>query len=310
MSREQWASAFGALATAYWTPEREDAVTGGKDLPLLPGRDGAVLRALGLLQRDASMPPREVRKYRQVNHMVAMLRPGVLELAAEASERGSPVHLVDAACGRSYLTLALAWWLSRVHDVPVRILGVDRQERLLQPSRRRAEQLGMQTDARFLCADLSDVSLEQAWTEAWGRVAELDGVVSLHACDTATDHVLASAVRANAKMIAAAPCCQAELSASWHAADLQGGHALRAIYGSPSLRRDFAATTTDAMRAALLEEHGYRVSVTEFVGTEHSAKNTLLRARRTPSDPRTTGTYAALKQATGGHGILLERLLA
>jgi hypothetical protein len=121
---ERWAEEFELRARAVWTDEAVHRVTEGKDLPILPSNAPTLLRALGLLHRDASMPPPQVRKFLQLNHMIRLLRPPLLEL----SERGEPLRLVDAGCGLSYLTLSLAWCFRHVFRHPATLVGIDRDE--------------------------------------------------------------------------------------------------------------------------------------------------------------------------------------
>jgi len=119
---ERWAQEFELRAQAHWTEEAVHCVTEGKDLPILPSNAPTLLRALGLLHRDASMPPPQVRKFLQLNRMIRMLRPLLLELIA----RGEPRRLVDAGCGLSYLTLSLAWCWRHVFQHPATLVGIAR----------------------------------------------------------------------------------------------------------------------------------------------------------------------------------------
>ncbi|MCA9616710.1 MAG: methyltransferase, partial [Myxococcales bacterium] len=137
--RDEWAERFAERARAYWTPARTEDLVRDKTLAVLPAEAPELLRALGLLHRDASMPGAERRKFFQINHMVAMLGPAMRELVAtrEASGSTEPLRLVDAGCGRSYLTLLLAHAIPRLHGVPVQVLGVDRNAEVIDESRRR-----------------------------------------------------------------------------------------------------------------------------------------------------------------------------
>jgi hypothetical protein len=315
--RQEWARHFTAKAESYWTEERTRALVGDKGLLLLPATAPVLLRALGLLNGDASMPPDRVRKYRQINHMLAVIRPALHELA----ERFDTVHLVDAGCGRSYLTMLVAWFFGQ-QGKPVRILGIDRNIAFIRQCRRRAEAAGLK-QLRFAAADLA-LDLQAVWDEAFGQpLGQLHGMFSLHACDTATDDALALAVAHDAAFIAVAPCCQAELAAAW--ADLirndpdlnnqdlnNQDHALAPLWASPHLRRSAAATLTDTFRLLLLRACGYEASAIEFVESVHTAKNTLIRAMR--RDDRAAAQaaaqeYRALRRATGGVGIGLENRL-
>lgn len=308
--RERWAEEFTAKATAYWTPERTQEVTHGKNVAILPGEAPLLWRSMGLLHRDGSMPPAQVRKYFQINHLLAVLGPALRELR----ERHDVVRVVDAGCGRSYLTFLLAWSFVHRFRHPVEILGVELRPALVEECRRRAALTGLDEVTRFEAGAIDDLDVDAAFARAFGRPRERDGidetavhiVASLHACDTATDDALALGLRRRADLIAVAPCCQAELATKWSSIS-QSSAGFSPIFRSPHLRREAAATVTDAMRTLLVRSAGYEVSALEFVPSEHTPKNTLIRAmHRTTDDPNAREEYAALKEATGGCGIALE----
>lgn len=303
--REEWRRAFGEKARNYWTEERTRELTGGKDLLVLPAEAPALLRALGLLHRDATMPPAQVRKYLQLNHMLWLMGPPLRELM----ERFEVLNIIDAGCGRSYLTTALAWCFANVYDQPARVLGVDRNEKLIDECRRRTEITGLQDILRYQAADLDSFEPEAAWKSAFGEaIGETHAVIALHACDTATDDAIALGMAAGAELIAVAPCCQAELARKWkNLADKQADGAFSPIWHTPQLRRHSAATLTDTFRSLLLRAAGYHTRVVEFVPSEHTPKNTLIRAmRRGEFDPDALAEYVELRGATGGQGIKLE----
>ena len=210
-------------------------------------------------------------------------------LRALDSTVDAPVpRIVDLGCGNAYLTFAAyRYFASRGEDV--RIVGVDVREDQRERNTELAAQLGCADRVRFVAGAIRDVDIEPA----------PDAVFALHACDTATDEALARAVRWEAKVILAAPCCHHDI-----AAQLRRGPAAdpyQMITRQPILRERFADVLTDALRAALLRLHGYRVDVVEFVDSRHTARNVLLRARRTgaPPTPEQRAEYAALVDAWG-----------
>lgn len=320
--RDEWAAAFATSARAYWTAERTAELTRGKSLAILPGAAPELLRALGILHRDATMPPAQRRKFFQVNHMVAMLGPALRELGSTRET----IRIVDAACGRSYLTLLLAWTLHHAHGRRVEVLGVDRSEALVLESARRTEIAGMTAWVRHHASPLESLDLSSVWRHVFGTgvAPEIDAVVALHACDTATDDAIELAVRARAKLVAVAPCCQAELAGKWErlagapaedgrvaAVSTSAASALAPIHRTPHLRRETAALVTDSMRQLLLRAAGYQTWALEFVPTEHTRKNLLLRAvYRGSRDDAALGEYERLRDATGGEGIALAARLA
>jgi SAM-dependent methyltransferase len=295
-TRARWAEEINDRARAYWTEERTAQLLGDKSPVLRPAESAVLLRALGLLRDDTSLPPAQARKYFQINHMVALLLPALRELRA----KHSTIRLLDAGCGRSYLTLLLAWCARHVWQHPLEVIGVDRDPDVIESARRRAE-----------LAELDDVVTFEVGSVADFTAPDIHGVVALHACDTATCDALALGVSLGAELLAVAPCCQAELSRGWLAlAERNAAGPFAPLWGAPHLRRETAADLTDAMRAVLLRSAGYEVLAMEFVPAEHTRKNTLIRAiRRGAPDPAVWAEYEALRDATGGIGIrLAERL--
>jgi len=208
--------------------------------------------------------------------------------ALDSTVDGPVPRIVDLGCGNAYLTFAAyRYFASRGEDV--QIVGVDVREDQRERNTELAAQLGCADRVRFVAGAIRDVDIEPA----------PDAVFALHACDTATDEALARAVRWEAKVILAAPCCHHDI-----AAQLRRGPAAdpyQMITRQPILRERFADVLTDALRAALLRLHGYRVDVVEFVDSRHTARNVLLRARRTgaPPTPEQRAEYAALVDAWG-----------
>jgi len=308
--REQWVEAFTKTALAYWTPTRVQALTQGKNLAVRPDTAPILLRALGLLHRDALMPPDQRRKFFQINHMVALLRPAMRELSAHHA----CVRIVDAGCGRSYLTMLLAWVMPHMLDCPVEILGLDRSEALVAACRKRADAAGLDpARLKFAVADLHQIDdLSQVWREHFG-VAEVPHVlVSLHACNTATDAALALGIRAKVKFLAAAPCCQSELTHAWAAMARDNVTTpINGLWRFPHLRTHAAASITDAMRTLRLQAEGYATTAVEFVPSHHTPKNTLIRAMQRSDVDRAQAEdeLSALRETIGGVTLALDRLL-
>lgn len=320
LTRAGWASAFVARAREHWTAERVAALAAGKALVLPPIEAALLLRALGLLRADGSLPPTEVRKYWQVSHMVTVLGPALRRLRA----RTGTIRVVDAGCGRSYLTMVLAWVARAQWRQRLEVLGIDRDGDVIAAGQRRAEVAGLADVVKFVAAPLAGLDVPAAWADAFVRTPDdapaatagsgdtIDAVVALHACDTATCDAIALGVASGAELIAVAPCCQAELARGWTAlADGGAAGAFAPIWSMPHLRRETAAELTDAMRALLLRAAGYDVAAIEFVPSPHTRKNTLIRAlRHGASDPSARAAHDALVAATGGVGLALADRLA
>src|SRR5262245_7090064 len=145
---------FAARAEAYWTEERTEKVTAGRKYPILPGPGAVLLRALGLLNRDASMPADAVRKYGQINQLVLLLEPAFLELSRQLPL----VRVVDLGCGSSYLTFLLAWCFRDRWSHPVEIVGIDANPKVIEKSRERSEMIGLSETLRFEVSRIADLS--------------------------------------------------------------------------------------------------------------------------------------------------------
>lgn len=200
-------------------------------------------------------------KKRQVQHYVELLR------TLPIWERGR-IRVVDAGCGKAYMSLALVAH-GRERGTRVELVGLDADEHVIASVRGIAERLGYD-EARF----------EATTIEGYRSDEPVDMLVSLHACDTATDEAIAAGVRLGAEAIVVAPCCHHELAGQIAANDKDG--LLR--HGLLLARQ--ADLVTDALRASALESLGYRVDVIEFVATEHTPKNVMLRAELAPSQTR------------------------
>jgi hypothetical protein len=264
------------------------------------------LRALGIARDDGSIPPDRMRKYRQITHMVAAIGPSLRELA-EAHET---IRIVDAACGKSYLSLAVAWVLVHRHGRRAQVLGIDRNAALVDEARRIAALADMAEVMRPVTGLLAATDVQARFAEAFGAGGPIHALLSLHGCDTASDDAIELGVSLDATLVAVVPCCQAELARKWSA---QPGGALAPVHGSPHLRREIAAHVTDALRMLLLERAGYETTALELVPTEHQPKNTLLRGMRREELAARSGeadaAYRALVEATGGAGIDLAQRL-
>jgi SAM-dependent methyltransferase len=322
--RQHWQRELALRAAEHWTEARVAELARGKALLLPPVEAAPLLRTIGLLHRDTSMPPKQVRKYWQVSHMVTLLGAALRQLIAEHGT----VRILDAGCGRSYLSLALAWVAEHRWGGRVQLLGVDRNPDVIAECQRRARAAQLDHALRFTAAPLDELDLAAAWRRAFEdrepsssspemppASAPLHALISLHACDTATCDALALAVRLGVQLIAVAPCCQAELARAWAGLDERAVDGpFRAVWSQPHLRRETAADLTDALRTVLLRACGYQVSAIEFVPSEHTRKNTLIKAQASaaggsPARVAAVEEYRALVAATGGAGLgLAERL--
>ncbi len=239
---------------------------------LLP-EDDPLLAAIGFTDAQGRLKPSRQAKYRQVEEFLRDLAPVVDDaIASGAVEQPTPerpLRVVDLGCGNAYLTFAAHRYLAHVRDLPVRTTGVDVKAQSREHNEALASSLGLAEEMRFVQADIGTVELDE----------RPDVVLALHACDTATDDALARAVTWDAPVVLAAPCCHHDVAAQLRAAPTPAPYSM--LTRSGILRERFADTLTDALRAGVLRMVGYRVDVIDFVDSQHTPRNTLLRAVRT-----------------------------
>ena len=263
---------------------------------LLP-EDDPLLVALGLSDAQGRIKPTRRAKYRQVEDFLRILDRTVADAVAKGQVRtpsaDDPLRVVDLGCGNGYLTFAAQRFLSERRGLPVRLTGVDVKEQSRDHNNAVARELGI--EATFVAGTIGDAVLDQA----------PDVVLALHACDTATDDALARAVGWRAPLVLAAPCCHHDIAAQLRAAPAPTPYA--ALVRDGILRERFADTLTDALRALLMRREGYRVDVMEFVDSQHTPRNTLLRAVRTGA-AADTSEYDELVAAWGVRPRLGELL--
>jgi Methyltransferase domain len=239
---------------------------------------------LGVMTPEGKVRAQRYDKFRQVNRF--------LELVDDVLPRRA-LRIVDFGSGKSYLTFALYHLLAVERGDPVEIVGLDLKEDVIEHCRALARKLGYER----LQFEVGDIALFE------GEPADV--VVSLHACDTATDAALERAVRWGSEVILAVPCCQHELYGQVH------DDALAPLLSHGILSERFAALATDAARAQLLEVVGYETQVIEFVDLDHTAKNLLIRAvrRRDSLDTTAMERYRVFKERLAIDPAL-ERALA
>ena len=252
------------------THDREKARVLPTDVPLL--------RRLGITDDQDRVKPSKRGKYHQVEELVRALaatwEAAVAAGAVRTPTDEAPLRVVDLGCGNGLLTLAAHHHL-RAAGLPVHTTGIDRKTQARDHNTAAAADLGLAAETTFLVGDIDTVELDEP----------PDVVLSLHACDTATDDALGRAVRWGAPVVLAAPCCHHDVSAQLRRVEASTEQS--PLLRDGILRERLADTLTDALRASLLRREGYRVDVVEFVGSEHTPRNTLIRAVRTGSAPDT-----------------------
>ena len=225
-------------------------------------KDGEIypfLCALGISDKNGRIYDKKRAKYRQINRFLEIID----DVYPLLPGRGV-LTICDLCCGKSYLTFAAYHYFTAVKNRSVILYGIDRKADVIEFCAKTAQALGAD-GLNFQCGDVSTFSCESA-----------DLVLSLHACDIATDIVLANAVRMNARVILSTPCCHHEMMRQISCEPLSF------ITGHSLLKQKLCDAATDALRALRLEAEGYRVTTIELVDPDETPKNILLRALRSP----------------------------
>ncbi len=213
---------------------------------------------LGVQTKDGKIVHARYDKFRQINRFLEFIEDVLPKL-----DKNRENVILDFGCGKSYLTFAMYYYLKELRGYPVRIIGLDLKEDVIRTCSRLAEKYGYE-NLTFLTGDIA----------SYEGVDHVDMVVTLHACDTATDYALYKAVKWGAKVILSVPCCQHELNAQMKS------ERFAPLFQYGIIKERTAALFTDALRAQLLESQGYRVQILEFIDMEHTPKNLLIRAVR------------------------------
>ena len=264
---------------------------------LLPDNEAIPFLAyLGVQNKSGEIKSGKYDKWKQINRFLEMV-----DDVARFLPQDGPVRVVDFGSGKSYLTFALHYYFTNVKKRDVQIVGLDLKPDVVAHCNEIANDLGISPDTlRFVVGDIA----KQGNALFAGDPVHL--VVSLHACDTATDDALIQAVSWNAPVILAVPCCQHELS------KVIANPTLAPLLRYGLLRERTASLVTDALRAQVLEIAGYEVQVLEFIDMEHTPKNLLLRAVRRSkpvgkaAQAQKIAEYEAFCQAWGLHRPYLE----
>lgn len=227
-----------------------------KEYLIEEGHPVLFLIELGVMSRDGKVYAQKQDKFRQINRFLEMVDDVLPHL-----KKSHKIHIVDFGCGKSYLTFALYYYLRVVKKMDLSLTGVDLKASVIDSCMALAKTLGYD-DLNFILGDINQFK----------ESSRVDMVVSLHACDTATDAALEKAIRWEAEVILCVPCCQHELY------NQVKNESLKPLLKHGILKERFAALATDAARAQILEALGYRVQVLEFVEVEHTPKNLLIRA--------------------------------
>lgn len=237
-----------------------------KQYILREGTTVPFLQDLGVMTADGKIVRTKFDKFRQINRFLEFIEDILPQL-----NRGKEVTILDFGCGKSYLTFAMYYYLHEIKKMDVRIIGLDLKKEVILHCNQLSEKYGYEK-LKFLEGNIADYT----------GVDQVDMVVTLHACDTATDFALDKAIGWDAKVILSVPCCQHELNGQIK------NELLAPLFQYGIIKERMAALITDAMRAEYLKSRGYDVQILEFIDMEHTPKNILIRAVKT-GKPKNNG---------------------
>ena len=232
---------------------------------------------LGVMTKEGKIVHAKYDKFKQINRFLEFIEDILPNLPKDRE-----VSIIDFGCGKSYLTFAMYYYLAIMKGYDIRIIGLDLKEDVIAYCNQLRDRYGYEK-LEFLQGDI----------ESFEKVSHVDMVVTLHACDTATDFAIDKAVRWGASVILSVPCCQHELNGQMH------NEILEPIMQYGLLRERFCALATDGLRAQLLEMVGYRTQILEFIDIEHTPKNLLIRAVKTGKRANNREEYERLRAFLG-----------
>lgn len=241
---------------------------------------------LGVMTREGKVVHAKFDKFRQINRFLEFIED-ILPRLEDRAQEGRELTILDFGCGKSYLTFAMFYYLHELKDYDIRIIGLDLKRDVILHCNELSEKYGY-SKLKFLEGDIANYT----------GVDRVDMVVTLHACDTATDYALAKAVGWDAKVILSVPCCQHELNSQIQS------DVLEPVLGYGLIKERIAALVTDALRAEYLEREGYETQVLEFIDMEHTPKNILIRAVKTGRKGRNEEKLQACQEALHVHPTL------
>ena len=214
------------------------------------------LQDLGVMTKEGKIVRTRYDKFRQINRFLEFIEDILPQLPSDRE-----ITILDFGCGKSYLTFAMYYYLHVLKKYPIRVIGLDLKKDVIALCNRLSKKFGFE-NLTFLHGDIA----------GYEGVDQVDMVVTLHACDTATDYALAKAVKWGAKVILSVPCCQHEINKQIQ------NDLLSPILQYGLLKERMSALLTDGIRGQLLEMSGYRTQILEFIDMEHTPKNLLIRA--------------------------------
>lgn len=244
-----------------------------RDYYVKVGKADALLKEIGIMTSEGKIKNDKIRKYNQIDRYVELLE-GILDKLP----KNQTINILDCGCGKSYLTFVLNYYLTEVKRKKCHFIGLDHSETVIEASKKMASNLQYR-NMEFHALDINEYKPDK----------KIHVVISLHACDTATDMALALGVKVNSDVIIAVPCCHKELLSQYNYEPFKG------ILKHGVFKTRMADILTDGMRSLLLEAKGYDVSVVEYISPLETPKNLMIRAIKTKDeDERAMEEYLSL----------------
>jgi len=245
-----------------------------RDYYVKVGQANDLLKEIGVLTKDGKIKNDKIRKYNQIDHFVELIDKLLKELEFKDS-----ITVLDCACGKSYLSFVLNYYIKEVLKKKCYFIGIDYSETVIKASKKMADNLGYKNMV-FIKEDLTNYTPNK----------EIDLVISLHACDTATDLAIGLGIRAKSKAIVVVPCCHKELLGQYKY------EVLDPIIKHGVFKARFADLLTDGMRTLMLEARGYETSVVEYISPLDTPKNLMIRAvKKKEKNEKALNEYEELK---------------
>lgn len=266
----------------------ETSKIANRDYLIKIGEADDVLKEIGILSDNGKVKNDMIRKYNQIDHFVEILN-GLLKRLAEKNE---VITVLDCGCGKSYLLFVLNYYITEVLKKKSYFIGIDYSETVIKASRKMASDLGY-NNMEFKIMDIGNYRPDR----------KINLAISLHACDTATDHAIGVAMNNDVEAVVMVPCCQKEILNQYHYEPFSQ------ILKHGILKARMADVLTDGIRALLLEGKGYKVSLLEYISPLETPKNLMLIAEKVQSENRKAiEEYRKLKEALGINPTL-ERVI-
>ena len=236
------------------------------------GKPVPFLVLLGIMTPDGKVISSKYDKFKQINRFLEFINDITPELIkakkSEASQNPAPVRIVDFGCGKSYLTFAIHYFFTEIKQIPCSIEGLDLKEDVISYCNEIVHKL-----------NLKNIIFRTGNIENYSEEENPDLIITLHACDTATDYALKYAVEKNAKAILSVPCCQHQINQQLDKnKSLLQENVMEPLLKWGIIKERFSALVTDALRGEWLEKQGYNVQMLEFIDMEHTPKNLMIRA--------------------------------